>query len=457
MKVAIFVHCFFPEHFYGTETYTLNIATNLLNLGHTVTVIAGTFHGEASKEETVSSYVYNGVDVIVIDKNSYPNHRVRDTYSQPEMAPVLRSVITSLQPDVIHVTHLINHTAVLLDLAREMEIPTVATLTDFYGFCFTNKLEDARGLLCSGPSRDRNNCVACYLKVAGTAHTTHPLLVWLRRQLPLSLFSRLLVLAARLQLLPTKELTHVVKDLQDRPGLLGERYNHTYSMVIAPTAFLAKAYRANGLQVPIRTHWFGVDIQRTPKPARAPGDPIRFGYIGQLAEHKGVDLLLEAFKSVQPCAAEMMIYGPLDQDLAYAKRLQDLAGDQVQFRTTFHPDEMVAVMGGLDVLVIPSRWYENSPLVLLYALATHTPVIVSRVDGLTEFLEEGVNGFSFERGSCADLVQVLQRFISNPGLSAKLSKSTHYRRTTTDMAAELEKVYQEATCGLITDSYEPNP
>lgn len=450
MKIAIFVHCFFPEHFYGTETYTLNIAANLISLGHTVTVVTGIFYGETTKGEALSSYVYNGVQVLVIDKNFFPNRRVRDTYEQSEMLPVLRSVLTHLQPDIIHVTHLINHTAVLLDLAREMDIPTVATLTDFFGFCFTNKLEDARGLLCSGPSSIRDNCVACYLKVAGTAHTTHPLLIWLRHRLPLSIISRILVLSVRLKLLPSKGLAHVVKDLQDRPDLLGERYNRTYGIVIAPTAFLAKAYGANGLQVPIRTHWFGVDIQRTPKPARAPGDPIRFGYIGQLAEHKGVDLLLEAFRHVQPCAAEILIYGPLDQDPAYAKRLQHLAGAQVQFRATFPPDEMVAVMGGLDVLVIPSRWYENSPLVLLYALATHTPVIVSRVEGLTEFLQEGVNGFSFERGCCADLVQVLQRFISDPGLSAKLSASTHYERTTAVMAAELEKVYQEASEGAIT-------
>ena len=202
--------------------------------------MAGTFYGEPTRGEALSSYIYNGVEVLVIDKNFFPNRRVRDTYEQPEMSTVLRSVLTRLQPDVIHVTHLINHTAVLLDLAHEMHIPTVATLTDFFGFCFTNKLEDARGLLCSGPSRDRSNCVACYLKVAGTAHTTHPLLAWLRRRLPLSLLSRLFVLAARLNILPAKELAHVVKDLQDRPGLLRGQYNCTYGTVIAPTAFLAK-------------------------------------------------------------------------------------------------------------------------------------------------------------------------------------------------------------------------
>lgn len=447
MNIAIFVHCFFPEHFYGTETYTLNLATNLISRGHDVTVVAAVFPGEPKRDQGVSSTMYNGVKVVLIDKNVFPHRRVRDTYHQPEITNVLRSVLRSLEPDVVHVTHLINHTAVLLDLALEMGIPTVATLTDFFGFCFTNKLEDARGQLCSGPSRDRSNCLACYLKVAGTAHTTHPVLVWLRRRLPLPFFSRLLVWAHGLGLLPIQELDRVVEDLQDRPALLMERYNRTYHTVIAPTTFLAKAYRANGLQVPIRTCWFGVDVERAPKPVRPPGAPLRVGYIGQLADHKGVDLLVEAFQRVQPSHAELAIYGPLDQDPAYSRRLQELAGPRVRFFPTFPPEEMVAVMDQLDLLAIPSRWYENSPLVLINALATRTPVVVSRVEGMTEFLEEGRNGFSFERGSCADLERVLRLFLDDPGLAARLSSSTTYERTTALMAAEVEEIYRSCLQG----------
>lgn len=442
MKIAIFVHCFFPDHFYGTETYTLNVATNLIALGHSVTVVAAVFPGEPSKGQEVSSSTYNGVDVLYLDKNFFPHRQVRDTYFQPDIRNVLASVLTSLQPDVIHVTHLINHTAVLLDLAKEMGIATVATFTDFFGFCFTNKLEDSAENLCGGPSRDRSNCLACYLHLAGTIHTTNPLLVWLRGRLPLPVFSRLLVWAERFRLLPSRDLSCVVQDLHDRPALLMERYNSTYRAVIAPTTFLAKAYQVNGLTAPVRICWFGVDIERTPKPDRPPGSPLQIGYIGQLAHHKGVDLLVEAFQRLQPCPAELAIYGPLDQDPAYAQQLQELAGSQVQFRPTFPPEQIASVMRQLDLLVIPSRWYENSPLVLLYALATHTPVVVSRVEGMTEFLEEGRNGFSFERGSGDDLVSVLRHFIVDPGLAARLSMTTAYDRTTELMAAELVTTYQ---------------
>lgn len=447
MKIALFVHCFFPDHFYGTETYTLNIATNLAKLGHDVTVVAAVFPGEKSRSQPLSRYDYQGIEVFVIDKNYFPNRRVRDTYYQSEVAPELRRLLKQLQPDIIHVTHLINHTASLLDLACEMGIPVVATLTDFFGFCFTNKLEDAHGKLCRGPSRDRSNCLACYLKVAGTGHLTQPWLVWIRQQLPLGFLSRFLVWLRRWRLLAIKELADVIEDLSDRPRLLLERYNRTYRLVIAPTSFLAKAYQANGLQVPIRTLWFGIDIDRSSKPVRLPASPLKLGYIGQLADHKGVDLLVEAFERLQPSAAELVIYGPLDQDPAYARRLKDLAGARVRFCPTFPPEEMAEVMRGLDVLVIPSRWYENSPLVLLNALATHTPVVVSRVEGMTEFLDEGRNGFSFVRGSCDDLARVLRRFLDDPSLAGRLSATTAYECTTEVMAAEVAKVYESCCSG----------
>lgn len=447
MRIALFVHCFFPDHFYGTETYTLNIASNLLRLGHDVTVVAAVFPGEGSAKQPLSRYEYQGIEVLLIDKNFFPNRRVRDTYYQPELAAELRNVLKQVQPDIIHVTHLINHTALLLDLAREMGIPAVATLTDFYGFCFTNKLEDALGKLCRGPSRDRSNCLACYLKVAGTGHLTQPWQVWIRQRLPLGMLSRLMVWLRRSRLLAIKEFVDVIEDLSDRPGLLLERYNRTYRLVIAPTSFLAKAYQANGFQVPIRTLWFGIDIDRSPKPVRRSGSPLKLGYIGQLADHKGVDLLVEAFERLQPSAAELAIYGPLDQDPAYARRLKDLAGAQVRFFPTFPPEEMAEVMRGLDVLVIPSRWYENSPLVLLNALATHTPVVVSRVEGMTEFLDEGRNGFSFVRSSCDDLVRVLRRFLDDPSLAGRLSTTTTYERTTEVMAGEVAKVYESCCSG----------
>ncbi len=80
------------------------------------------------------------------------------------------------------------------------------------------------------------------------------------------------------------------------------------------------------------------------------------------------------------------------------------------FSGTFPKEEIGKVFSELDYFVIPSTWYENSPLVLLDALASHTPVIVSDVEGMTEFVEEGKNGYVFKRGNISDLLRVLKEY-----------------------------------------------
>ena len=59
--------------------------------------------------------------------------------------------MSEIEPDIAHVTHLINHTSAILEVLNEFKVPTVATLTDFFGFCFNNKLEKYDGSLCVGP------------------------------------------------------------------------------------------------------------------------------------------------------------------------------------------------------------------------------------------------------------------------------------------------------------------
>lgn len=451
MKIALFVHCFFPDHFYGTETYTLGIARNLMRLGHEVTVISAVFPGEASRGRPVTESSVRGIRVITIDRNYYPNQRIKDTYYNYCLAETLQGIIIKIRPDIVHVTHLINHTSVLLEVIQSIGVPAVATFTDFFGFCFTNKLEDVTGSLCAGPSPTRSNCVACCLAVAGKNSISSPFLAFLRRRLPLPLVGWLLVQASRFSILPSV-LSRFVVDVQERPNRLAELYK-VYRHVVAPSFFLAKAYQANGFCSPMTVQWFGVDTDRQPKPLRLVDSPLRFAYIGQLAEHKGIDLLLAAFNRLQPCGAELLIYGRMDQGSGYTQKLRRLSRPQVHFHPTFSPECIAEILREVDVLVIPSRWYENSPLVLLNALATHTPVIVSRVEGMTEFVQDGLNGFAFDRGSEDDLTAVMQRFVGDPSLAARLSLTTSFDRTTEDMTADLMGVYKQVLQTGSTDQY----
>ena len=442
MKVAFFVHCFFPEHFYGTETYTLSLAKYYQSVGHKVVVVTGIFQGEPAAESLVTRYEYQGVPVICIDKNKIPHTRVKETYYQPDMRPVLEQVLCDIKPDVVHVTHLINHTASLLEVTHQLGIPVYATFTDFFGFCLNNKLEAADGELCNGPSASRVNCMACYLKDAARSPYAEK---WIRSaSTPLlaKMIANIANFCRRLPGVREGGVDGLLEDIARRPETLVGLYNLAYKGAVAPTAFLKHAYEANGVATPLTKIWFGVDIDRAPKPVRGRGHRPVIGYIGQIAAHKGTDVLLKAFQRLPQDTAELRIYGPVDQDPAYMETLQSLAmGRAVSFMGTFPAERMADVLREMDLMVIPSRWYENSPLVLLNALATHTPVLVSDVEGMTEFLEPGRNGYSFERGSVDGLTQILAKLVDAPEELYEMACTTCYDRSTDLMAEETLALY----------------
>lgn len=441
MRVALFVHCFFPDHFYGTETYTLEVARNLQTLGHDPVVISAIFPGEPRQPELVTRYEYDRIPVYAIDKNYYPHTRVKDTYYQPEMRQIYVNLLREIRPDIVHVTHLINHTGVLLEAVASLNLPVVATLTDFFGFCFNNRLEAADGSLCEGPNARRTNCLRCYLKACSQHPVAPPLLRLAGNPLVSSWLAPASERAIKIPGLNTGRLAGQVLDITRRPDILAACYTH-YHAVIAPTRFLVNAYLRNGLNAPMHLIRFGIDLPRDPKPARPNGAPIRFGFIGQIAAHKGTDILVDAFIRLPKGSAELLIYGPEDQEPAYTARLKARArGHAITFKGTFPKESMAEVLAGIDFLVMPSRWYENSPLVLLNGLASHTPVIVSDVEGMTEFVEEGKNGFVFARGDSGALHTVLARIVGTIQQSLALCDTTDYPVTTRGMVEETIEVY----------------
>jgi glycosyltransferase involved in cell wall biosynthesis len=452
LKVLLAVHYFFPDHFYGTETYTLEIARDLRSRGYEVEILSAMSPGESGGSgEILYRYVYDDFKVHCIDYNLAPHTEFKQLYYRPEMASVYNSLLSEIRPDLLHVTHLMNHTAVLLEVADACGIPALATLTDFFGICFNSRLADFRSELCSGPEKS-SRCLYCYMAalgpdaVAGAFRLGKRLA---RNQFVCRGVATLLAGLCRLPITWKQEPLATVQALTARAGLLRQKYS-CYRKMVAPTDFLFEAYAANHFPVAklVKIN-FGINWQvvegfrsvRKYDPAR----PLRFGYIGQIAEHKGVDLLIEAFRAVNPGCHELKIYGSPGPGAPYFEELSQLMeGDPaIVFAGTFPENELGSRLAELDFLVIPSRWYENSPLVLLYALATRTPVIVSDVKGMTEFVKDGVNGLTFTRGSLPALTAVLQRIADDPGVLEKFSRQADYTKTVTDHVDEIVALYRD--------------
>jgi glycosyltransferase involved in cell wall biosynthesis len=168
--------------------------------------------------------------------------------------------------------------------------------------------------------------------------------------------------------------------------------------------------------------------------ARTPTDAgVRFGYVGTLAPHKGVHLAIEAFHKLRPPVAgpgpRLKIHGNATWFPAYVKRLQALAA---------HTGEAFA---GLDVLLVPSLWWENAPLTIHEAALMGVPVLAADFGGMAEFVREGVNGRLFRRGDAADLARLMQEIVDRPADLEALRTPAFALKTIAEDAAGLEREY----------------
>ena len=86
----------------------------------------------------------------------------------------------------------------------------------------------------------------------------------------------------------------------------------------------------------------------------------------------------------------------------------------------YRPDELSALMRAVDWVVIPSIWWENSPLVIQEAFAHGRPVICSDIGGMAEKVTDGVDGLHFRAGDPQSLADTIERAIGTPGLWDRL-------------------------------------
>jgi glycosyltransferase involved in cell wall biosynthesis len=176
---------------------------------------------------------------------------------------------------------------------------------------------------------------------------------------------------------------------------------------------------------------------------------LRFGYMGQIKKTKGVHLLIEAFQSLGlNGSARLDIWGDLAKHPSYTQRLKTLVGstDRIALRGRFERNQLAQVLAEIDVLVVPSLWYENAPLVIQESFAAKTPVIATNLGGMAEAIKPDINGLLFERDDVADLARQLKRIVDEPELLRRLQAHVPPVKTIAEEVTELEEIYQGLIC-----------
>lgn len=188
---------------------------------------------------------------------------------------------------------------------------------------------------------------------------------------------------------------------------------------IAPSAFLRETYRRWGLDRPITLIDNGLPRMQPLPPRELPAGQARarFAYIGQINRYKGLQVLLEALALLKPGLREQVHLdirgcGLSEQAEAFQQQIAGLLArhpEQVDLHGSYDRDELPSLLAEVDTLVLPSIWWENSPLVLQEAKALGRPVICSDIGGMKEKVSHGVDGLRFARGSAAALARAMEQ------------------------------------------------
>ncbi|MFO1311873.1 MAG: glycosyltransferase [Burkholderiales bacterium] len=437
MKIVLALHQYPPLGAGGTEELTRWTALGLRDRGHVPRIVSAVPRRRGSSVAVPPPRTAReGVDVEFLATEAMHAgtiDRIALEYDDPDAGAAFGRILDEMRPDAVHLLHLHGMTAAAVEAAAIRGIPVALTCTDFWFECPTAQLLLPDTSTCDGPDDDRANCaqhlVAHRLPPGRWGQAVAGAVTW----------------ASRVPGAP--RIGRAWAALRGRsPRLLAAL--DCVASLIAPTAFMESRLLAFGVAAErIRRVPYGVP---KPDPARVrtierddADGRLRIAFVGSLAVNKGAHLLLEAMRHLPGLAAEVAIWGRRP-DADYARRLDRLAeGDaRIRFAGTFAAGGFADILAWADVLVIPSLWYENAPLVLLEALAHRCPVVVADVPGLTEPMRAGIDGFAFRRGDARDLAAQLARLADDRARLSAVRAAPHATRTTNDYMDDMMRIYE---------------
>jgi glycosyltransferase involved in cell wall biosynthesis len=151
-------------------------------------------------------------------------------------------------------------------------------------------------------------------------------------------------------------------------------------------------------------------------PESTVGSPLRIGFLGTLRPHKGAHVFVEAARALpREINCQLTVRGDLAIDLQYVAKLKQIATSdpRIQILDKVPYSKFGEAIGALDVVVIPSLWPENLPLVLLTAIEHGRYVVTSDMPGLAAAVGSD-QGAIVPAGDASALAAVLERLVRNP-------------------------------------------
>jgi glycosyltransferase involved in cell wall biosynthesis len=440
VRLLMVSHAFLPYSNGGVEICTAYSALALQRRGHEVHVFYRIEQPERPEYE-VRQDRWRGLPVATINNTFAQVNSFEMTYRNRAVEQALTGYLDRLQPDLVHFQHLTCLSTGLIEVAKTRELPTVLTLHDYWLVCQRGQMLQPNLTLCAEPEDAKcARCLSPYIY-------SYPRPAVMSRRSLRKLLRPLASLAARLYTRYGVDRYH-----QQAVELMSQRTRHVHDMMrqvdllITPSHFHRSQFVRLGLEpdhIVVQPNGHRSELFRDFR--HIPSDHLRFCYLGSIIPSKGVHVLVEAFNNIQGERATLDIYGWAPSYEGYPNYFQDLrakAGPRVRFHGGYNNDRVAEILAHADVVVVPSIWYENSPVTIHEAFLARVPVIGSRLGAIPEFVRHEVNGLLFEPRNAVDLRAQMERLLADPDLRTRLAQNPGPVKTMNQQAAELEAIYQ---------------
>ncbi|HKO56981.1 MAG TPA: glycosyltransferase [Thermoanaerobaculia bacterium] len=301
------------------------------------------------------------------------------------------------ETELLHVHHLAGHSFSLMRVARRLRIPIVLQIQDWWFRCARVNQFDRHGNRCSGPAVDK--CARCVTltNIAASNRLLHAV----RRR------------AAQAAL-----------DAADAYIVGSEAIRGDYAPM---------------LKKPIHVIPYGIAVNArcTPRPPAA--RPLRFGYVGTVAPHKGLHVAADALHDLPD--AELLVFGDCAAYPDYAAELRGRC-PSIRFEGRFREEEKERVFAAMDVLLVPSIGLESFGLAAREAMACGVPVIATAGGALSEMFDDGACGELFPAGDAVALRRIARRLVDDPSIVDAWSQRLPQPKRSDVHATEIAWVYE---------------
>jgi len=428
MRILFITASYLPESVGGVELHVAGLVRAMTAAGHECSVLCRSGRPELGHLELTRDS-HEGVEVVRLGNTFEDATSLRRLYAHEGIAEIVLGVVDELAPDVCHVHHLTCLSTSILDGLAARGVPSVMTLHDFWMGCPRGQRITAGLQPC--PDIQLGKCVPCLREL-------WPHLLGLGRAPELDSDE---LLAADTALLEQYH-ADILRSLKCVDAL------------VTPSAFMAHMFEDYGLARG------SVDVVENGLPSanftnhshEPSGAPLRIGFIGSVLPSKGVHLLLEAFRRLgDPDGMRLDVWGevlPFHNDHSYAERLEALRQgfeSVISLHGAYDNADLPGILSSLDVVVVPSLWYEAFCLTIREAFLAGVPVVTANHGAMAEAVEDGVTGLLFEPGDVPSLAAALRRLADEPALRRRLSNCADRVRDEQDCAAELLGIYQRVS------------